>query len=481
MLAEHLKILIVEDNDADAEIIKRILCKNTATCQFTIVLNAAAFTEALDNFKPDLVISDNSLPQFSASEALEIFKQRKLHIPFILVTGTVSEEFAANIIKAGADDYLLKDRLARLPAAIEAALKQKQTEKEKGDAAEKLKQSEEKYRVLFFNNPMPCWVIEKNTAAIQDVNNAALAHYGYTRREFLALELKQLRSQDEYEKLEKFRQSAQVNLEGDIGVWRHLKKDGTSIYVELKVHGIIYNNLPCRMILANDITEKVKTQNEIKETSEKLRELTAHLLNIREEERKRIGREIHDELGQQLTAIKMDVAWIEKKITDDTILVKNKLKNIITLLDGSNMSIRRILNELRPGILEDYGLIEALKWLHTQFSAASGIPVNFKTNLKELQLTEALSICIYRVFQEALNNIAKYSGAQKVTAGITVVNNIAEFFVEDDGAGFYSNDIKAKKSFGILGMRERVLSVNGNFDITSIPGQGTTINITIPI
>ena len=142
--------------------------------------------------------------------------------------------------------------------------------------------------------------------------------------------------------------------------------------------------------------------------------LTAHLQHIREEERKRIGREIHDELGQQLTAIKMDVAWLDQKMPEEETAFKSKLKNIIELLDGSNKSIRRILSELRPGILDDNGLLEALEWLGIQFTDNTGIPLNFTTSEKAFKSSPAVVTCIFRVYQEALTNIAKHSHATDV-------------------------------------------------------------------
>jgi signal transduction histidine kinase len=230
-----------------------------------------------------------------------------------------------------------------------------------------------------------------------------------------------------------------------------------------------------------DISERVKAQEEIKLTSEKLRELTNHLLKIREEERKRIGREIHDELGQQLTAIKMDVSWIDKKIPDETPLIKNKLKNIITLLDGSNQSIRRILSELRPGILDDNGLLEALEWLNRQFTAQTGIPVEFETRETELKVPEPVSTCIFRVYQETFTNITRYANASKVVASLTIGNNSICIAVEDDGEGFDMTSAANKKSFGILGMKERILALNGIFKLVSQPGKGTRITIILPV
>jgi PAS domain S-box-containing protein len=243
---------------------------------------------------------------------------------------------------------------------------------------------------------------------------------------------------------------------------------------------IDYEGERCLMGVGIDFSEREEAQQEIEKTTEKLRELTAHLLSVREEERKRIGREIHDELGQQLTAIKMDVSWIDKKIAEDTVPIKNKLKNIITLLDGSNQSIRRILSELRPGILDDYGLIEALEWQNRQFTSNTGIPVKFATTEKELKLPEPVATCIFRVYQEAFTNITRYADATKVTASLTIAHDIIKVTIADDGKGFDTIAVQSKKSFGILGMRERVLSLNGKFALVSSPKKGTKITISIP-
>src|SRR6186997_2618035 len=121
-MTEKLKILLLEDNAEDAEIVQRLLKKENLDCEFQVVMSKDDYLNSLNNFQPDLILSDNSLPQFNATEALNIARQQSLHIPFILVTGTVSEEFAAKIIKSGATDYVLKDRMARLPTAIDAAL-----------------------------------------------------------------------------------------------------------------------------------------------------------------------------------------------------------------------------------------------------------------------------------------------------------------------------------------------------------------------
>ncbi|HMO63141.1 MAG TPA: CHASE3 domain-containing protein [Ferruginibacter sp.] len=241
-----------------------------------------------------------------------------------------------------------------------------------------------------------------------------------------------------------------------------------------------YNGEECLMGVGIDLSNLVKTQRELQETTEKLHHLTAHLQDVREEERKRIGREIHDELGQQLTAIKMDTSWIEKKLPEDLPQLKEKLKGIIALLDSSNQSIRRILSELRPIALDDNGLMEALTWLGSQFTAKTGIPVNCSLPSAKLKLPEAVNTCMYRVCQEALTNVARYANASTVDIALAMVDGAVSLVVEDDGRGFDMAAISSK-SFGILGMKERVFSLNGQFRIDTAPGKGTIITLSIPI
>ncbi|MEQ1799549.1 MAG: PAS domain S-box protein, partial [Lacibacter sp.] len=257
-------------------------------------------------------------------------------------------------------------------------------------------------------------------------------------------------------------------------------KTGEKIPYYFTGQRVFYEGQPCLIGTGIDIAERKKAEEEVKQTSLKMRQLTAHLQTIREEERKRIGREIHDELGQQLTAIKMDVAWINKKTPNEAGLIKTKLGNIITLLDGSNLSIRKILNELRVGVLDDYGLIDALEWQGNQFTENTGIPLFFKSNETVLKVEEPVATCIFRVFQESLTNITRYAEAKRVSSSLYTEDDRLILEIEDDGKGFHPHMPYSKQSFGILGMQERVSSVNGTFQLLSSPGKGTKIIITVP-
>ncbi len=260
-----------------------------------------------------------------------------------------------------------------------------------------------------------------------------------------------------------------------------LLKSGDKIPHYFTGRSIDYHGELCLMGVGIDISERIRAQEEITQASEQLRQLTAHLQRIREEERKRIGREIHDELGQQLTAIKMDVAWIDKKTSPESEQIKLKLQNIITLLDSSNLSIRKILNELRMGILEHQTIEEALRWQGQQFSDNTGIPIEFNCPRPISKTDEMAATCLFRVFQESLTNITRYAKAKKVITWLTQDEQFVSLSIEDDGKGFDASQLSTTKSFGILGMKERVASLNGKFELITAPGKGTRIEIKIPV
>lgn len=269
---------------------------------------------------------------------------------------------------------------------------------------------------------------------------------------------------------------------GEVGVQANLYlKNGQRIPYYFTGIFIHYDGIPCVAGVGIDFTEKVEAQEQIKTTTKQLRQLTAHLQHIREEERKRIGREIHDELGQQLTAIKMDAVWLDKKLPADAALLRTKTQNILTMLDAGHQSVRRILNELKPGALDEKDLAAAILWLGHQFTATTDIPVAFSNSTNNINIPETVTTSLFRVYQEALTNIMRYAAATAVTTSLSLNENKIVLVIKDDGRGFDAVAAKSKGSFGILGMQERAFALGGSFLLETAPGKGTTITVTVPL
>ncbi|QEC66143.1 HAMP domain-containing protein [Panacibacter ginsenosidivorans] len=228
--------------------------------------------------------------------------------------------------------------------------------------------------------------------------------------------------------------------------------------------------------------KRKKYEDELRLSQEQLRQLAAHLQNIREEERLGIAREIHDVIGQLLTAIKFDVHWLRKKMKPDNDETDNKLSGTLQLLDETIHATRKISSQLRPDILNDLGLIEALRWQTNEFQNRTGISCRFSSLLQHPKMETSVSFGLYRIYQEALTNIARHANATQVDAGFEY-DSINGFFVlriADNGNGFDPEEVKEKKRLGIVGIKERVLSMNGECTFETATGKGVTIIVRVP-
>lgn len=346
-------------------------------------------------------------------------------------------------------------------------------------AAEELRVSEQKYKLLFESNPLPMWMLSLPDYNIIEVNTATLKQYGYTREEFLGLDIFMLRPEDDIEKI-KAVTNRQFRGIYYAGIWRHKKKDGTIIYVDVVTHDIYYEGKPTRLVLANEVTEQYLAEERLKESYEATRKLTEHLQNVREEERLHIAREIHDELGQLLTVLKMDVSWLNKRIQPASEPVKDKMKELLSLIDVTVKKVRHIASELRPSLLDDLGLIAAMEWHMEEFEKRSGIELEAQLPPAELVLPEPVKIGLFRILQESLTNVARHSGAQKATVSLLQNQNNLILTIKDNGKGFDAENTK-KKTLGLLGMKERTLMIGGEYKITGTPGHGTSVEVTVPM
>jgi signal transduction histidine kinase len=233
--------------------------------------------------------------------------------------------------------------------------------------------------------------------------------------------------------------------------------------------------------LRTEIAERVRAEGQFRASLDQLRALAARLQNVREEERTSIAREIHDELGQACTAIKMDLALIGRKATKKQARLRAKVDSAIQLVDGMIVTLRRIASELRPRTLDDLGLMAALEWQSEEFESRTGIPCRVALPEEPLVLDPELSTAIFRIFQESLTNIVRHAQATRVEARLEREAGQLVFQVRDNGRGFDPQEVKARRSLGLVGMQERALLLNGEFKVDGVPGAGTTVTLRIPL
>ncbi len=232
-------------------------------------------------------------------------------------------------------------------------------------------------------------------------------------------------------------------------------------------HGKLYT------VILRDVTERVRASEELSAFAS-----AAHA--IRESEKTRIARELHDELAQSLTAIKMDATWIREAMPPDSDAVRAKLDDMLGLLDTTVAATRRIASDLRPLLLDDLGLGPAIQWLTHNFSQRHGVPCKLSLD-EEVELGEPYATAVFRIVQESLVNVAKHSGASQVEVRIARTATAVVLEVNDNGAGFSPDAPRKAGSLGLMGLRERARLLQGTVDIDTAPGRGTQIRVSIPV
>jgi signal transduction histidine kinase len=224
--------------------------------------------------------------------------------------------------------------------------------------------------------------------------------------------------------------------------------------------------------------ELFRKSERLRESEDKLRRLAAHLISIREEERAHIAREIHDELGQVLTGLKMEVTWLAKRLKEKPLI--EKTDSICALIDSTVQTVRKIATGLRPEMLDDMGLVAAVAWQAKEFQKRTGI--RCRASLPpETKLDMDVSTTMFRIFQEILTNVARHSRATRVDIELEIRESQVSLEVVDNGIGIQENELNARKSLGLLGMQERALLFGGEVSISGSAGHGTRVSLTIPL
>jgi len=270
---------------------------------------------------------------------------------------------------------------------------------------------------------------------------------------------------------------------GDVTTLWALRPDsGEEFPIEASISQAAEGGKRYYTVILRDITLRKQAEDALKRQQQELRDLSARVLEAREEEKTRLARELHDELGQLLTALKMDLGWLRERLPADPELTA-KAVEMGALLDRTVNSTRRISADLRPLMLDDLGLVDAASWLVDDFAKRSGVAcrIELPGNGELGDISKAVATAVYRAIQESLTNIARHAGAKSAWVVFGVENGALHVEIEDDGRGIAPEDLAKARSLGLKGMRERIAYLGGSFEVARAPRGGTRLRIKVPL
>lgn len=467
-------ILIVEDNPGDLFLLQETL--RLTRLPFEEVYKAASAAEAikaLNAYKINVVLLDLSLPDSSGFNSFIQVHEYAEDIPIIVLTGLADTELALETMAQGAQDYLVKgeydERL--LAKSIQYSI-------ERNRIRLSLIESNESYRNLFFNNPLPIFIWDLNTFQILEVNDVAQEEYGYIREELLQMSVLDLRAPEFHEKIRLF---AREFLENDIpkksGIWEHRKKSGETLILDISSHKIDYKGRAAILAIHNNITEKIRLEEKLQE--EKLlkqKEINEAMIQVQEKERYEISTELHDNVNQQLTVAMMYIASAQQKSPEVAELLKQSSSFVLNAIE----EIRKLSQILVTPLIKHFGLSKAIESLLDDISFVNTLQIDLEADsFFEEDIKYDFKLNIFRIVQEQMNNIIKHSKATHVNIELMRNDKMVYLKIADNGVGFDVN--QQRKGIGLYNIISRSDLYNGIVDIQSSPGNGCGIYITFPV
>ncbi len=327
-------------------------------------------------------------------------------------------------------------------------------------------------------------VVDFSNRTIISCNAAVKEVFGYMPEELKGKNTRVLHIDDEH--YLKFEELIGSNInQPEVNHWEYKlrRKDGKIIFTEHAVSPLKTSNGQKSVLVSvvRDVTERKKNLDQLRKSQRQLRALAARLQDIREDERKTIAREIHDDLGQALTVMQIDLLWFLNHLSEDKEVILRKIKFLSKFIDITVEKVQSITRELRPSLLDNLGLEAALEWEGKEFQKRSGILCEVSLRNSKLELNTKISTNLYRIFQEALTNIIRHAQATHVEVKLKESSGEIRLSIKDNGIGIDEERINSSESLGLLGMQERANSLAGKLIIESIKNQGTTIEAVVPI
>ncbi len=517
-----INILLIEDNPGDARLIREMLGEVRGT-SFAVEVASELPTglQRLSAGGADVVLLDLSMPGSGGLDTFTKAHAQAGHVPIIVLTGLDDEAVAVRAVREGAQDYLIKGQVDShlLGRAIRYAIERKRAEA----ALERLRHQNE---MILDGAGEGIYGLDLhgNTTF---VNPAGAKMIGWEIEELIGKPLHDILhhskadgtpySREECPIYAAFRDGA-VHHATDEVFWR---KDGKHFPVEYistpirdkegmllgavvtfkditerkradeslrRAHDELERGVQERTaelskaigILEEQIAERHRVEERLRRSEDQLRALSGHLRAAQEEERARIAREVHDELGQSLTALKIDLTWLSQRLAGERVELQTKIQTMTHLIDETVQAVRRIATELRPGVLDHLGLVAALEWQVREFQERTGLVCALKKSPDDLVLDTARATTVFRICQEALTNVARHAQATKVEISLKITGRKLVLEVRDNGRGIPEHAVADPRSVGLMGMRERILPWGGNIRIQGVEGKGTVVTVHLP-
>lgn len=524
-------ILIVDDNVNNL----KVLCELLQSNGYNIRPASSGETalELIAEARPQLVLLDIKMPVMDGYEVCRRIKSNEdtAGIPVIFVSAMNVVEDKVKAFQFGGVDYITKplefnEVLARVKnqldlfyvrqllevsnLALEAS--HKQLEVRIQERTQELSKSEERFQLAMkgANDGLWDWNIKTGELYLSPRWMQMLGYQeGIFDRQFDRQfdSWIELLHPDDLNRVKclfnRYSKGGKERLETE---YRMRHRSGDYIDILSRAFSVSENNKPVRLVGTHvDISEHKQSERALRQSQEQLSALSRHLQEVREEEKANIAQEVHDELGATLTALNMDIHWLEGNLAQAQLEMHAKVHDMSQLVDAATEACRRIVTELHPSVLVDLGLMAAIEWQASEFSQRLGIPCEVSTNLKHLDITDDKGIAVFRIFQEALTNIARHAKAGRVDVILLCADSMLRLQIVDDGIGLpiaqgekcNGDKVSSRNldrrgeqrrapafnlgSFGVRGMGERASYLGGTLRLESEPGMGTRVVLSLPL